>query len=822
MAPILFLALWATDLSAQTPITEPGKFFDAEVKPILQAHCLACHGDGKKIRGGFRLTSREELLKGGDQGPAVSLENPDESLLVQAVNYRDLKMPPKGKLPQAQIDLLTRWVKMGVPWSAGGKEIARKRSGPPPVDDEARNFWSFRPVSRPPLPQVKNADWGRNAIDRFLLAKLDAAGVRPAPPVDRSALLRRAYYAVTGLPPTPEEVNAFLTNQSPDAYDKVVDRLLESRHYGEHWARHWLDLVRYAETNSFERDDPKPFAWRYRDYVIRSFNQDKPYDQFIREQLAGDELDPVTPDGIIATGYYRLGTWDDEPVDRLQSYYDELDDVLATTGQVFLGLTVNCGRCHDHKIDPFPQKDYYRLLAFFHGIRRYANGPESLRFIASQAKQKEYMADLKAHNAKLSAVEKQMADIENILRPHLKGGERDDFEYERNRETILTRYSPQFVSVEMLRRYRSLQKDRTKLRLNPPLAAEQALCVAEEGPHARDTFVLIRGSSHNRGDQVEPQFPSVLQPPGERKLNIPRRTGDKTCGRRRVLAEWIADPKNPLTARVMVNRLWQYHFGRGIVRSSSDFGYQGAPPTHPELLDWLANELVAQGWRLKPLHRLILTSQTFRMSSGANQVARAKDPENDLFECFDMRRLSAEELRDSILAVSGNLNLSKNDGPSVYPTVPPEVLAGQSMPGNGWRKSAPEEAASRSVFVHVKRSLALPFLAVFDAPDPDSPCPVRFTTTQPTQALAMINSEFVNTQAKIFADRIRKEAGGDPAAQVSRVLAYVLQRQPTRAEIERGFRFVNESRRKDTLSADDSLQRFCLLAFNLNEFAFVH
>jgi mono/diheme cytochrome c family protein len=821
--PVILLAAPPACRSADGPKATQSNFFDTQVRPILQANCLACHGGEKKIRGGLRLTSRELILKGGNTGPAVSLEKPEDSLLLQAINYRDLQMPPKGKLSQSQIDTLARWVRMGVPWAASGEELSAKRSGPPPVDARARNFWSFKPVVHPSVPNVRNEAWSRNPIDAFIMAKLEAAGIEPALPADRTALLRRVYYAVTGLPPTPAEVNTFLADRSPDAYEKTVERLLTSRHYGEHWGRHWLDLVRYAETNSFERDGAKPFAWRYRDYVVRSFNDDKPYDRFIREQLAGDELKEVTSDSIIATGYYRLGAWDDEPADPIQSYYEELDDVVATTGQVFLGLTVNCGRCHDHKIDPFPQKDYYRMLSFFHGIRRYANGADSLRLIADEAERRRHQSSLDAHAAKLAEVDKQMATIEDMVRPHLGGGERDDFMHEHYREGIIKRYSPKVISVEISNRYTTLLKKRDELRRHPPLAGEQALCVTEDGPKAKDTFVLLRGNSHNHGDKVEPGFPSVLEPPGSSDPSI-RSTGQeaKTCGRRRVLAHWISDPHNPLTARVMANRIWQHHFGRGIVRTTNDFGYQGAPPTHPELLDWLASELIAGGWRLKPLHRLILTSQAFRMASTADAATVAKDPENDLLARFDMRRLTAEELRDSILSVSGNLNLTKTGGPSVYPIIPAEVLAGQSRPGDGWRKSTPQDAAARSVFIHVKRSLAVPLLAVYDAPEPDATCPVRFTTTQPTQALAMINSEFIQHQAKFFADSIRAKAGADAAAQVSLTLLRVLQRPPTPAEVDRGVRFLTQTRDRDGLSADEALRRFCLLALNLNEFVYLN
>jgi hypothetical protein len=798
-------------------------FYEKEVQPLLKANCLNCHGGEAKIKGGLKLTSRADVLKGGDSGPAVTPDKPETSLLLQAVNYAsdDLKMPPKGKLTPPQIEVLTKWVRMGVPFAAPKAAVAHH--GPPPVDEKARSFWAFRPVVRPPVPVTRHPQAViRNPIDAFVLAKLETAGLSPAPPADKVTLLRRVYYAVIGLPPSPAEVDAFVADQSPDAYEKVVDRLLDSRHYGEHWGRHWLDLVRFAESNSFERDAAKPNAWRYRDYVIKSFNDDKPYDRFIKEQLAGDELDPVTPETLIATGYYRLGLWDDEPADPELAYYEQLDDIVATTGQTFLGLTVNCGRCHDHKIDPFPQKDYYRLLAFFHGVRPYGNrskqsvSENSLRPIGASAERAEAVA---SHQKKVADVESQIEAIEQEVAGKLRGGERDDFEHEMNKVPILRMYVGKLIDQDQLDRYVKLRRERTALQRTVPPALDQALVVTEAGPKPRDTFVLLRGNPQARGDKVELGFPSVLTDAAPQLPAVP--PGAKSSGRRTVLAEWIASPQNPLTARVVVNRVWQYHFGRGIVRSSSNFGYQGTPPTHPELLDWLAAEFVEHGWSLKYLHRLILTSTTFRTSGRFDAAAAAKDPENDLLWRFDPRRLTAEEIRDSILAVSGNLNLKKTGGPSIYPVMPMEVLAGQSRPGDGWGKSTPEEAASRSVFVFVKRSLAVPLLAVYDEPDPDAPCPVRFTTTQPTQALGMLNSVFLNEQAKVFAESLVKEAGADPAAQVRLALRRVTQRTPTAAEVERGVRFLTAMQSAEKLTEVAALQRFCLLALNLNEFAYV-
>jgi Protein of unknown function (DUF1549)/Protein of unknown function (DUF1553)/Planctomycete cytochrome C len=808
------------------PKPEDVAFYEKEVVPILQAHCLNCHGGQAKIKGGLRLTGRADMLKGGDTGPAVNLEKPAESLILKAINQvdDDLKMPPKGKLPPAQIEVLTKWVNRGLPFAATKAAV---RHGPPPVDDEARKFWAFRPVMRPSVPEI-GAPAGashpqfeiRNPIDAFVLAKLQTANLNPALPADKGTLLRRAYYSVTGLPPSPAEVDAFLADTSLDAYEKIVDRLLDSRHYGEHWGRHWLDIVRYAESNSYERDGAKPHAWKYRDYVIKSFNADKPYDRFIKEQLAGDEMNPATPESLIATGFYRLGLWDDEPVDAEAAYFDGLDDIVSTTGQAFLGLTVGCARCHDHKIDPFPQADYYRLLAFFHGIRHYGvRSPESVveASVAVVGAKPDMAEAVAAHQKKVADVESRIRLIESGVFSKLVGGERDDFDHEMNKLPIMRKHIGDAITQEQLDQYLALRRERSRLRRSAPPAMDEALVVKESGPKPRDTFVMIRGNAHSRGAKVEPGFPTVLP-----TLKVPPATPrEKTSGQRTVLADWIADPANTLTARVMVNRIWQYDFGRGIVRSTSNFGYQGNPPTHPELLDWLASEFVSHGWSIKHIQRLILTSSAFRMSGRFDRSAAAKDPENDLLWRFDSHRLTAEEIRDSILAVSGNLNLKKIDGPSVYPVIPKEVLAGQSRPGDGWGRSSPEDAAARSVFVFIKRSLAVPLLAVFDSPDPDAPCPVRFTTTQPTQALGMINSEFVNQQAKLFADAVTKEAGNDVAAKVWLILRRVTQRSPTNAEIERGVKFIATSQNEDQLSADEALRRFCLLALNLNEFVMI-
>jgi mono/diheme cytochrome c family protein len=794
------------------------------VKPILVDECLSCHS-GESIQGGLQLTTRAALLKGGASGPAISLTKPADSVLMHAVRYEGRRMPPKGKLAQPKIDALARWVAAGAPWPSGpaGDLLSQVFHGPPPVNAQTKAFWSFQPVKRPAVPRVKNAAWVKNPIDAFILAKLEGNGLTPNPPADRAALLRRAYYDVLGLPPTPEEVQDFAADRSPDAWPKVVDRLLASPQYGEKWGRHWLDLVRYAESNSYERDGTKPNAWRFRDYVIQSFNQDKPYDQFVLEQLAGDELEARTPERLIATGYYRLGIWDDEPADPELALYDDLDDIARTTGEVFLGMTVGCARCHDHKIDPLPQKDYYSFLSFFMGVKRYGVRSDesvreaSLRPISPPEEVARYRAEVDAHREKLRVNQDRINAAEAKVFPDLVPVEKEEWRNENARPQILRKRIGKLLTDAEFEEYQQQFRERFRLRRDRPRGLEEALCVTEVGPKPRDTFVLTRGLPGAKADRVEPAFLSVLSPPPAQVT--PPSYGD-TSGRRLALARWIADPANPLTARVMANRIWQFHFGRGIVRSTSNFGFQGDKPTHPELLDWLAGEFTAVGWKMKPLHRLIMLSNAYQMSSRGNQNGLAKDPLNDLFWRFDMRRLQAEEVRDSILAANGSLN-PKMGGPSFYPTIPPEVLAGQSRPGENWGKSSPEEERRRSVYIFVKRSLVTPIIASFDGADTDFTCPTRFSTTQPTQALGMLNSTFVNEQARIFARFLKEKVGADSAAQVRLALTRVTQRQPSPAEVDRGVGLIRSLQTDDKLSADDALATFCIVALNLNEFLYL-
>jgi mono/diheme cytochrome c family protein len=815
-------------VQAQAKKADPKEIehYQQKVLPLLKQHCYKCHGDGK-AKGGLDLTNRKAILQGGDLGPAVNLEKIDESNLLLAIHYRDgLEMPPSGKLPDQDIAIIERWVRAGVPFPEETGEVKPRPKGKEKeqagkVTPEARNHWAYQPVRPVPPPEVQNRQWVRNPIDAFILAKLESKGLTPAAPADRVALIRRVYYDLIGLPPTPEEVDAFVQDQRPDAYEQLIERLLASPHYGERWARHWLDLVRYAESNGYERDGHKPFPWRYRDYVIRSFNQDKGYDQFIREQLAGDEM-PFDADAIIATGYYRLGLWDDEPADYKQSLADEFDDIVTTTSQVFLAMTLNCARCHDHKIDPIPQTDYYRFLAFFADIERYSKtrdvrSPFNLTDITPLPLQAKYRQELDQRHAKIKELVGQMRVIEDAAIKKMPAKDQRATEGP-EREKVLEAKLKDFLTVDEAQRYGQLKSEADRLKKLPEPPRELALSVNQCMVNPPPTHVHIRGNPHALGAKVTPGFPAVLgfadpviPPPGPQA---------KSSGRRTVLANWIASPQNPLTARVMVNRIWQHHFGRGLVASSSDFGKYGTTPTHPELLDWLADQFVREGWKLKAMHRLIMTSNTYRMSSRANAEALKVDPENTHYWRFNMRRLSAEEIRDSMLAVSGLLN-KKMYGPSVFPKLPREVLATASNPNAAWGHSPPDEANRRSIYVFVKRSLQVPLLATHDQADTDSSCPVRYTTTVPTQALGMLNGEFTREQAQALARRLTREVPNDLTGQVRLAIRLTAGRLPTEAEVRDDLALIADLRQRFGASPQVALEQYCLMMLNTNEFVYL-
>ena len=812
-----------------TPAPTAGQvaFYQNEVRPILEANCVRCHGKNpEKLRGGLNLTSRAGLVAGGDSGPGIDPSTPASSMLLKVVGYKNddeaLNMPPDGKLPDAEIAILTKWVNTGAAFdgksadSAPAHVVKAKKADP--------SYWAFQPVKKPAVPTVKTPNWARTPVDQFILAKLEPKGITPNGPAEKLALLRRATYDLTGLPPTVAEVDAYLADDSDNAYERLIDRLLASPAYGEKWGRHWLDLVRYAESNGYERDGTKPYAWRYRDYVIDSFNADKPYTQFLREQLAGDELPNPTRESVIATGIYKLGVWDDEPADKEQSLYDGYDDLVSVISQGVLGLSFNCARCHDHKGDFFPTEDYYKLLALVRDVGPYSgrrNGDGNLVDITSKKDREVYEPALRKRDAELDQIAAKMKPIED--RAIKRMPPKDQLAVEDGHRERIVRKVPQFLKGDETEQYAKLRARFKQLKFEPRPDQHFALAVKDAPRRVEETHVLIRGSVQGKGKVVAPGFPEVFGVPDP--VLAPN---GSSSGRRTALADWITSESNPMTARVLVNRVWQHHFGKGIVPTSNDFGKFGELPTHPELLDYLATEFVAGGWKLKPLHRLLMTSAVYRQSTASNESGLKVDPANTLKWRFDPRRLLAEEVRDTILAASGQLDLTAG-GPSVYPKIPRDVLAGQSQPGLNWLASKgggydpehPEVGNRRSVYVHVKRSLQVPILATHDQADTDSSCPVRYTTTVPTQALGLLNGEFANEQAEAFAERLISDAPGGLNDQVALAIRVSTGRKAQAGEIERDVNFVNEMKTKFGLTEPAALARYSLLILNSNEFLYL-
>lgn len=792
----------------QTPLTpEQVQWIESKVRPFFLEHCCRCHGPEEQ-KGNLRLDSLSHMLVGGDSGPAIIPGDPQNSLIVQALRYEALEMPPTGKMPPAKYQFIEKWILDGAPWPIEANPAETNPSVMKPrqshtITPEDRLHWSFLPLRKPPPPDSERSP-SLSTLDAWINAQLSRNHLPANPQASDRELVRRVFVDLTGMPPSMDEITHWMERLRTDSgefdvanYEVLVDSLLERPAYAEHWARHWLDVVRFAQSNGYERDGYKPHAWRYRDYVIDAFQRDKPYDRFLLEQLAGDELEDADATSRIATGFYHLGVWDDEPDDKRQAQFDELDDIMVTIGSAFLGLTTGCARCHDHKFDPIPQSDYYRMLSFIRNIRTYSNPDTNLD----------------------SASAFPIGDNETIRR------EVESFlERKKGLAQAIAEASDDATK-------QSLHKESIDANLR---SMEWGLTIREQGSQPPATHLLVRGSAATPGAEVQPGFLSVLTPAqptdslDEEATNagdglkeiapqrLPRSESKSplrdlfpTSGRRLQLAQWFIDPSHPLTARVMVNRIWHYHFGRGIVATTSDFGKTGSLPSHPELLDFLASEFIEHGWSIKHIHRLIMRSETYRRSSRLPTDPKIrdwlleKDPGNQFLWRQNLRRLEAESIRDSMLAASGELKTNVG-GREMYPKLSGEVLAGQSKPGLDWQVSTPEQQTRRSIYAIVKRSVRDPLLEALDYSNTTSPLSERATTTVAPQALLLLNGRFTAERAEHLAKRVLEKWKGhsdsvdfenDGAAIIADIYRRTLQRSPTPDEVAVSIKTIHELKR---------------------------
>ncbi len=692
-------------------------FFEQKIRPILSEHCYKCHSAAAqkagKLKADLLLDSRAGILQGGESGPALVAGKPADSLLLKALRHQgDLRMPPKAKVPDVIIADFEAWIRMGAPDPRDGKTVTGKKN----LSDEGRKHWAFQPLTKIVPPAIKDSAWPRTDIDRFLLRPLEANNVRPVGDAPARTLIRRVYLDLIGLPPTPDEIEAIERDKSADWYEKLVDRLLARPEYGERWARHWLDVARYTDTAGFEGDRVREHVWRYRDYVIAAFNQDKPFDRFLTEHLAADEIENADPEAKVALTFLRLGPHDNFAANPELHRYDRFDDLLATVSQAFLGQTLACARCHDHKFEPYSQRDYYRFLAVF--------------------------------------------------RPLMVNGETN--------------------GVPLVLDQANEPKGK-KEKAGQPLA----YIWLEKPGKMLPTHILRRGDPKQPTDQVTVGVPDVLssEPPAEPK------TLPQSSGHRLWLANWMTGPGQALTARVLVNRLWQHHFGRGLVGTPNDFGLMGERSTHPELLDWLAADFIANGWKIKRLQRMMVLSHAYRLASASSAAASKIDPENRLLWRWQPRRIEAEAFRDAVLSVSGKLD------------------AGRGGPG--------QELTSkrRSIYLLVKRAAPVPELEIMDSPDGNFSTGKRNVSTTPLQALTWMNGKFAQEHADALASRLRKEAGNDTDALVRRAFQLVLCREPHAQELQACVTYLTGQAKA---ASPLQLAAFCMVLLNTNEFAYMN
>ncbi len=780
------------------------KFFESKIRPVLVKECYKCHSiEAKKSQGGFRLDTRKSLRDGGESGPAIVPGKPEESLLIEALRHESFEMPPSGRLDDAIIEDFVVWIQRGAPDPRRGKSRSDQST-------DSALHWSFQAPVRPSIPQVQNDAWPRTDLDYFILQKQEAAGVRPVDDAHRRVWIRRVTFDLIGLPPTPSEVETFLYDESPQAYEKVVDRLLDSPHFGERWGRHWLDVARYGESTGHKRNFTFPHAWRFRDYVIHSFNVDKPYDQFIREQIAGDLLPAENwqqrDEQNLGTGFLAIGPKDLIMGSDSQYWADVVDDQIDATCQTFLGLTVSCARCHDHKFDPIPTKDYYALAGIFHSAETlYGTNPGS-------------GAGSNAHPSELYALGENGAEQNRIylefqekLNSLVKPIQQAENALKKARDSK----EPVDNIPELEQNVKKVHQQRKELLDASPPRPDFAMAMREK-EKPTNAHVLIAGDAKSKGDLVPRGFLSLV------KLSDTPTIDEDNSGRL-ALAEWLVAPENPLTARVMVNRIWQHLFGEGIVPSVNNFGATGKSPTHPELLDYLATQFVEDGWSIKRAIRRLVLSRTYRLASTHDDKNFAVEPDNVTLWRMRSRRLEGEIIRDSMLVVSGRFEPGPPEHGSVVTDLGDGCLVRQLDP-----EPLFQSQTFRSVYLPTCRFFVPEILEIFDGPSPSLVTGARAVTNVPSQTLYLLNNDFVVEQSQAAAQRLLKDGAGKQQ-RIDLLYQTAFNRRPTSSEFESAIEFIQNA--QQTLSqrgqpnekaVQTAWAAFCQAVFTSAEFRYIH
>ena len=853
----------APDAAVRPPVS----YYD-DIKPVLEAHCLKCHGPDKQ-KGGLRLDHKADAFKGGDSGErGIVPGQSGQSRLFQMVSSKkeDERMPPKGDpLNAKQLDLLRRWIDMGAGWPESSTNAAKLVRSEMKVSDADRQHWSFLPLRQVVPPSAKDKAWVRTPVDQFIRHAHEAKAVLPSASADTRTLVRRIYFDLIGLPPMPEEMARWSAriDNSREAVRELVDELLASPHYGERWARHWLDVARYADSNGMESDNDRPNAYRYRDFVIRALNEDLPYDIFIRWQLAGDEIEPDKPEAIAATGFIAAGVNAGLPdklmeEEKLRNRANELDDMVSTTGQAMLGLTLGCARCHDHKYDPLPTRDYYRLMRIFNSGDR-AEVPlappaeAKARATAMAAWKKESDTAVKERDEWLKQARKPVADklrADRIAKLKITENEKELLTEKRDdsaAKKLADRFKKElkiedsdYVAVLAAgeqARWTKLDGRVKAIAGRKPSELPTAFAFADFAPEPRESWFFERGNFMARNEKMDLGFLTVLttgKTAGDFwKAARDTKLRDDSTQQRRALADWMTDPDHgagTLLARVMANRVWQHHFGEGLVRTASDFGTRGEPPTHPELLEWLTGEFIRSGWSVKHLHRLIVNSATYQQASAFDENKFASDPENRLLWHRRPLRLESETLRDSMLAVADTLNPAVF-GPGFKPPIPAEAMQARNVkdayPGDA--KDTPE-TRRRSIYMFHKRVVQYPLMQAFDAPDAQQSCGRRMNTTVAPQALSLLNDPFVRLRAEELAGRLQAGAGAEADARIQLAFQLCLGRAPTPDELADSHAFLSaqvaarsqrEAKQPPATAQRLTLIDFCQSLFGLNEFIYI-